>query len=95
MGTLTISSPSHVSGTSYAQNVARAARGLLDAILAFHTRSDEAAPPIVRSAQEARVKARENVSLYRLYALASPYDSMMPNLRQELEVMAGRDEQYD
>ncbi|HEY0845526.1 MAG TPA: hypothetical protein VGE12_09165 [Noviherbaspirillum sp.] len=93
MGTLTITSPAHVNGTSYAQNVGRAARALLDAILAFRTAAtEETTKPVVRSAQEVRAKARENVSLYRLYTLSAPYDSIMPNLRQELEVMAGRDQ---
>lgn len=95
MGTLTITSPAHVSGTSYAQNVGRAARALLDAILTIRSRSAEVevAPPVVRSAAEIRTRARQNVSLYRLYSLSSPYDSIMPNLRQELEVMAGRDDE--
>lgn len=93
MGTLTVTSPAHVAGTNYAQNVGRAARALLDAILAFRASAPVAtSAPIVRSAQEVRAKARENVSLYRLYALSAPYDSVMPNLRQELEIMAGRDE---
>lgn len=93
MGTLTITSPAHVTGTSYAQNVGRAARALLDAILAIRSRSAEVAPPVVRSAAEVRTRARQNVSLYRLYSLSSPYDSIMPNLRQELEIMAGRDDE--
>lgn len=93
MGTLTITSPAHANGTSYAHNVGRAALNLLNAILDFRFSSaEETSKPIVRSAQEVRAKARENASLYRLYTLSAPYDSIMPNLRQELEVMAGRDE---
>lgn len=84
MSTLTVSSPAHV-GSSYAQNVGRAARALLDAILSFRSQSAEAKPAV-------RAKARDTVSLYRLYALSSPYDSLMPNLRQELQAMACRDD---
>ena len=93
MGTLTISSPAHA-GSNYAQNVGRAARALLDAIMSFRQSTTQAAP-IVRSAHEVRAKARQNVSLYRLYSLSSPYDSIMPNLRQELEIMACRDESQE
>lgn len=86
MSTLTISSPAHA-GSSYAQNVGRAARALLDAILSFRQQ-----PAAAAKADGVRAKTRDTVSLYRLYALSSPYDSLMPNLRQELQAMACRDD---
>jgi hypothetical protein len=92
MATLTITSPPQVNGTSYAQNVGRAARALLDAILSFRSDTQEVAAPIVRSAKEERAQAHDNVSLFRLYTLAAPYDSVMPNLKQELDLIAGRGE---
>lgn len=91
MGTLTISSPAQVTGTSYASKVGRAARALLDAILAIRPRAAEE-PAVELSASKVRAKARGDISLYRLYCLSAPYDSVMPNLRQELEVMACRND---
>jgi len=88
MSTLTITAPAHVSdGASYMNNVGRAARALLVALLAVPHAAAVAAP----AKAEARSTARDNVSLYRLYCLASPYDSVMPNLEQELRVIASRD----
>lgn len=88
MSTMTIASPVQVTdGTSYMRNVGRAARALLVALIAIPHASTVAAPTKV----ETRKAARDDMSLYRLYCLASPYDSVMPNLAQELRVMANRD----
>jgi len=89
MATLTINNPSQVStGTTYAQNVVRAARALLEALLTPHASAYARPAPAVRS----KAAARDDMSLYRLYCLASPYDSIMPNLAQELNAMACRDD---
>lgn len=89
MSTMTITSPADVSnGAGYMRNVGRAARALLVALLAVPHATSAAAP--VKA--EVRKAARDNVSLYQLYCLASPYDSVMPNLAQELRVMASRDD---
>lgn len=89
MATLTIQSHAPANtGASYAQNVSRAARALLAALLAFgHSAAAPAAPRAAKA-----VRARDELSLYRLYCLSSPYDSIMPNLRQELQAMACRDD---
>ncbi|HJV75017.1 MAG TPA: hypothetical protein VJ654_12405 [Noviherbaspirillum sp.] len=88
MSTMTITSPAEVSnGAAYMRNVGRAARALLVALLAVPHTTTAAAP--VKA--EVRKEARDKVSLYQLYCLASPYDSVMPNLAQELRVMASRD----
>ena len=89
MATLTMTSPVATStGSSYTQNVGRAARALLAAILAFNS---GAAAPAARPAQETQRVQNEDLSLYNLYSLAAPYDIVMPNLAQELRVMASRD----
>jgi hypothetical protein len=81
MATLTIATPTGVTiGSSYAQNVGRAARALLAALFA------------VQPHTEKPVKARKtsnDISLYRLYCMSSS-DSVMPNLAQELAIMASR-----
>lgn len=88
MSTMTITSPADVSnGAGYMHNVGRAARALLVALLAVPHATTAAAPV----KEEVRKAARDNVSLYHLYSLASPYDSVMPNVAQELRVMANRD----
>lgn len=92
MSTLAIQSTAQASnGTSYMQNVGRAARALLSALITVpHTAPAARATAQARPA--ARAAARDDLSLYRLYCLASPYDSVMPNLAQELRVIAGRDD---
>jgi len=84
MATLTIATPAHAgTGAGYVQNVARATRALLAALFA------------VKPEQARNVKARkasEDISVYRLYRMAGSSDSVMPNLAQELAVIAGRDE---
>lgn len=80
MATLTISSPGQAyAGTSYAENVARAARGLLAAILAI-TPESRATP-----AKESRYR-----SVLSLYRLADSYEASMPSLAQELRAIASR-----
>ncbi|WP_292932466.1 hypothetical protein [Noviherbaspirillum sp.] len=75
-------------GVTYAQNVGRAARALLAALLAVPARKQTAADEAAASARHIN---GEDTALFRLYRLASPYDAIMPNLQQELMVMAGRD----
>ncbi len=81
MATLTIATPAGASvGSSYAHNVGRAARALLAALFAVDARTEK----------QAKVRAAsDNVSLYRLYSL-SRFDSVTPNLAQELNFIAGR-----
>lgn len=81
MATLTIATPTAGSvGSSYAQNVGRAARALLDALFAVTP----------RAAQPAKARRASNdVSLSRLYRMSGS-DSVMPNLVQELDMIAKR-----
>lgn len=76
MSTMTINSPAHVAGSSYLENVAGAARALLAAIFAVRP--------------QAAAEKTDEVSVARLYRLAASYDSVMPNLAQELRVIAMR-----
>jgi hypothetical protein len=73
-------------GLTYAQNVGRAARTLLAALLAIPARA-HATPGHGSTAR--RHTRDDDMALYRLNSLASPYDCVMPNLEQELRVMAG------
>lgn len=84
--TITTSSLSD-GGLSYAQNVGRAARALLAAVLAVGSRPAAVAAPAQRAEQTTRER---QVSLYQLYRLAGQYDSVMPNLAQELRSIAAR-----
>lgn len=82
MATLTIATPTAGSvGSSYAQNVGRAARALLAALFTVTPRAEQPA--------KAR-QAREDVSLLRLYRMSGT-DAVMPNLAQELDMIARRD----
>jgi hypothetical protein len=86
MATLTITSPATVNaGLSYTQNVGRAARALLTALLAITPQATE------RPVQATRRNQRDDMPLYHLYSLAAPYDALMPNQMQELQMMACRD----
>lgn len=88
MSTLTINAATPAaSGTDYLRNVGRAARALCVAILAV----PRTKAPAESAAADAYVAPGHDLSLYRLYCLASPYDSVMPNLRQELNMIACRD----
>ena len=81
MATLTIATPTAGTfGSSYAQNVGRAARALLAALFAVTPRTQQ--PAQVR-------QATGDLSLFRLYRMAGT-DSVMPNLTQELNMIAKR-----
>ncbi len=87
MSTLTISTTVPASaGLTYAQNVGRAARTLLAALLATPARAHAAPKQVVTARRHSR---DDDMALYRLNCLASPYDCVMPNLEQELRVLAG------
>jgi len=91
MATLTVQIPAHAgNGADYLHNIGSAARALFAAILAVPRREPVANEEI--DALPVAKADREELSLYRLYCLASPYDSVMPNLAQELRVMANRDQ---
>ena len=77
MSTMTIASPAHVAGSSYFENVAGAARALLAALFAVRPQA-----PVADKA--------DAVSVARLYRMAASYDSVMPNLAQELRIIALR-----
>jgi hypothetical protein len=79
MSTLTISSPARFEDAGYLQNVGRAARALLAAVFAVQP-----------TAKAAAVDKHSQVSLTRLYRLARSYDSVMPNLAQEMRAIAKR-----
>jgi hypothetical protein len=81
MSAATITSTSSI-GLSYTQNVGRAARALLAALLAVNARP---ATPAKRALDRDR-----ELSLRELYRLAAGYDSVMPNLAQELRYIASR-----
>jgi hypothetical protein len=88
MATLTINTTTQAPvGLTYVQNIARAARALLAALL-----TPPAARPIPAVRATKKVAARDDMALYRLYCLSSPYDSVMPSLAQELNAMACRDD---
>jgi hypothetical protein len=81
MSTLTAASPGHAdTGSSYAQNVGRATRALLAALFAVVPRASA-------SSRADRITSRD---LSRLYRMAGQYDSVMPNLAQELRAIAAR-----
>lgn len=89
MSTLTITTTAQaIDGAGYLRNIGRAVRALLAAFITVPHK-----PAVVQEKVEVRSATRDNdnMSLYRLYALASPYDSVMPNLAQELRVIASRD----
>lgn len=77
MSTLTIASPAQAAGQGYLKNVARAALGLLCALLA-----------VTPEARAPKASPRDRLVLYRL---ANQYESLMPNLAGELRFIAGRD----
>lgn len=78
MSTLTIASPVHAdAGLSYVQNVGRAARALLAALLAVRPHAEK---------EEAPVSRRRWLFSQR----DESYDYMMPNLTQELAYIAAR-----
>lgn len=70
--------------TGYLHNVGRAVRALLAALISVpHKAAPAPAPAKVRTADN-------EVSIYRLYRMAAQYDSVMPNLAQELRAIAAR-----
>lgn len=85
MSTLVITPTTTASADAgYLHNVGRAARALLAALISV---PHKAAP------KQAKVRtADKDVSIYRLYSMAAQYDSVMPNLAQELRAIAARAE---
>lgn len=84
MSAATFASSASSVNLSYGQNVGRAARALLAALLAIPSRSNAAVAEKTMSERERRE------SVFGLYRLASTYDSVMPNLAQELRAIANR-----
>lgn len=81
MSTLTYGSHAPANaGLSYTQNVGRAARALLAALLAVPVRKDGASVTVRRHEYEFADAEQ----------IAARYESVMPNLAQELRVMAAR-----
>jgi len=90
MATLTITSPATTStGLSYTQNLGRAARAFLAALLAVTPGAE--VQTASRPVQATRRNQHDNMSLFHLYSLAAPYADLMPNQEQELRMMACRD----
>lgn len=84
-----ITAPAHsTSGVSYIQNVKRAVHALLTALLAITPTVQETPKNSTTAACGRRTK--DEISLRRLYRLAASSESVMPNLAQELNVIAGR-----
>lgn len=85
MSTLVITPANTASaGAGYLHNVGRAARALLAALISVPQ------TPAPATAKEKVRTADQDVSIYRLYRMAAQYDSVMPNLAQELRVIAAR-----
>ncbi|RJF99341.1 hypothetical protein [Noviherbaspirillum saxi] len=83
MSTATYTSSAHTSaGLSYTENLGRAARAFLAALLAV--------TPGVKAAPAAKSK-RDVGSVAELYRLAGGYDSIQPSLAQELRALASVD----
>jgi len=78
MSTATFSS-AQTAGLSYTENLGRAARAFLQALLA-----------ITPEAKPAAAEKRDVASIAQLYRLARSYDSIQPNLAQELRAIAAR-----
>jgi hypothetical protein len=74
------------SAGSYAENLGRATRGFLRALLAVRP----AAAPVVRK-QAAVLARRKGADVRKLYRLAAGYDTVSPGLAAELRHIAGRD----
>lgn len=66
------------------QNVGQAAVALLSALFPMPGRKAEV--PVMTM----RGKPGDDLSLYRQYCMASPYDAVMPHLANELRCMATR-----
>jgi hypothetical protein len=77
-------------GPSYGQNVARATRGLLAALLAAEPEDLENGFPC----NEVSESERSN-DIDELNALASHFDAIMPNQAAELRYLAGSDSYID
>jgi hypothetical protein len=73
----------------YAKNVGTAARGFVAALLAIKPEIENA-PAVVA---EHAAPVGDELSLFRLYrmAMASSYDSVSPQLANELRLIAARD----
>ncbi|WP_151638023.1 hypothetical protein [Noviherbaspirillum aerium] len=80
MSTATFTS-TQTAGLSYTENLGRAARAFLQALLAVTPEAKPAA-----AVQE----KRDVASIAQLYRLARSYDSIQPNLAQELRAIAAR-----
>ncbi|MEC4718478.1 hypothetical protein RY831_04925 [Noviherbaspirillum sp. CPCC 100848] len=78
MSTATFNSTQTV-GLSYTENLSRAARAFLQALLA-----------ITPEAKPAAEEKRDVASIAQLYRMARSYDSIQPNLAQELRAIAAR-----
>jgi hypothetical protein len=86
--TIGVSSPS-ISVHAYAKNVGVAARGLIAAVLAIKPIDEDSVP----AHGECKPPASDELSLFRLYCLASrdsSYDSVSPELANELRLIAAR-----
>lgn len=77
MSTMTVNATVQAPNLGYFRNLAVAARAFAAALLA------------VPAAKE-KVVARKEVDVFHLYRLAASYDSVMPNLANELRTIANR-----
>lgn len=69
---------------SYARNVGQAAVVLLATLFAAPARQAEDPVPGMRG------KSGDDLSLYRQYCMANPFDALMPHLANKLRCMATR-----
>jgi len=89
MSTATLSNPSAFHDNGYFTNLGRAARTLFSALVSVNpqARGETAVHPVVKANVR---RFEEELSLYRLYRLSGPYDSVSPALVEELRHIAAR-----
>ncbi|WP_334190108.1 hypothetical protein [Noviherbaspirillum sp.] len=82
----------HDADNGYFTNLGRALHSLIAALFAVpSSKSDAMSADVAAPAVAAKVRKYEDeLSLYRLYRLSSPYDSVSPALVNELRYLASR-----
>ena len=79
-------------GYSYGENLGRAARAFLAALLAVEP-AKQASKQV--AASKGRLPERDRLKgVEELYSLAKQFDSIMPNQAAELRYLAGRDPSF-
>jgi hypothetical protein len=93
MSAYTIDQPSYRNAFQlYLKNVNKTARAFAAALLAIKTEGPLRKVKTSGKARAARLQSHQEVSLLRLYRLATQTDSISPNLIQELQMIAARNQ---